>query len=164
MITGKSNLEFAQDILRCGKLQYAHYSDTEVFPLASYGEFFPSVLKDPHAMIKHQPELRETLQNLRSRNMRLFLGTNSHIEYMNVIMSTTLGPGWKELFDLQLSFCHKPGFFRYPDRPFYSVDPTTKTMRGPPITNGADLKLGNAYLEGNATVANQFYQKMLGKE
>lgn len=95
LITGKSNLQFAQDVIQCGKRQFSHYSSEEVFSIDSYGSFFPRVREDPHTLIQPQPELRDILNSLRQRNVRLFLGTNSHVEYMDLIMSATLGPDWK---------------------------------------------------------------------
>ena len=65
VITGKSNLEFAQDILRSVIRQYAHFNKDEVFPIATYGNFFPAVIENPNMYIEAQPELRHTLEILR---------------------------------------------------------------------------------------------------
>ena len=142
LLTGKTNLQFAQDVIQARKRQFSHYTPEEVFALDSYGEFFPAVKRDPHALLHEQPELREVLETLREKNVRLFLGTNSHLEFMNLIMSSSLGKDWKELFDIHFSFCQKPGFFsesQQGSRPFYPVDHSTRNMSGAPITNGIDL-------------------------
>ena len=110
--------------------QYAHFTNEEVFPITQYGDFFPTVVANPNEYIQAQPELKETLLALKERGVRLFLGTNSHFEYMNVIMRATLGLGWEQLFDLHLGNCRKPVFFRFTETPFFCVDEVAKDMRG----------------------------------
>ena len=80
-------------------------------PIASFGGFFPDIIENPHACIVYQPELRAKLEEIRERGTKLFLGTNSHFEYMHVIMKATLGEGWESLFDLNIANCRKPLFF-----------------------------------------------------
>ena len=124
-----------------------------MFPLDSYGDFFPAVKRDPTELLHEQPELREALESLREKNVRLFLATNSHIEYMNLIMSCSLGPNWDQLFDLRFAFCQKPGFFYNPNQPYYSVDKSAKNLKdSDPITDGTNLQLSNTYIEGNANL------------
>lgn len=71
--------------------QYANFNNEEYHTIATYGDFFPTVLEDPSKIIEYQPELRKTLELIRSKGTKLFLGTNSHYEYMEVIMKATLG-------------------------------------------------------------------------
>ena len=144
--------------------QYAHFTNDEVFPITQYGDFFPTVVANPSAYIEPQPELRQTLMALKQRGVKLFLGTNSHFEYMNVIMRTTFGNEWEELFDLYLGNCRKPIFFRFTETPFFCVDESAKDMRGTQVNNGNDLQPNFAYLEGNANIVHQFYQRILGKD
>jgi len=47
VITEKTNLQFARDILTSVLRQYAHFSADEVHPIGSYGDFFPTVLANP---------------------------------------------------------------------------------------------------------------------
>jgi hypothetical protein len=41
----------------------------------------------------------------------LFVLTSSHWEYMELILSTTLGEDWRSLFDLVCADGRKPRFF-----------------------------------------------------
>lgn len=85
--------------------QYAHYNSEEVFPIREFGDYFPEVARDTDRYILAQPHLRSSLEKLRANGKRLFLATNSHEEYMELIMSQTLGPDWKTLFDLSCANC-----------------------------------------------------------
>jgi HAD superfamily 5'-nucleotidase-like hydrolase len=71
--------------------------------MADLGRFF---LKDP--------ELVTTLRRQRDAGRRLFLLTNSEVEYTAAVMDHLVGgaPGsWESLFDLVVCFSRKPGFF-----------------------------------------------------
>ena len=163
VITGKSNLDFANDIYACVLRQYAHYNQENVYKIGQYGQYFPAVCEDPLKYIQYQPELRDSLQELKDRGVRLFLATNSHTESMDLIMETTLGENWKSLFDFQLAYCCKPSFF-FNKTPFYSIDEKASNMKGPAIEDASQLEMGNVYLQGNGLMLHQFYQKLLGKD
>ena len=122
MITDKTNLEVANDVFFSVIENYAHFNNEEVHPIGEYGNFFNVVLAEPSKYIVEQPELRERLEILRSKGMHLFLGTNSHQEYMNLIMKSTLGDGWEQIFDLNVANCRKPLFFRSTDNPMFCID------------------------------------------
>mmetsp|Transcript_48473 Transcript_48473/g.65821 ORF Transcript_48473/g.65821 Transcript_48473/m.65821 type:complete len:81 (+) Transcript_48473:510-752(+) len=78
--------------------------------------------------------MREVLTDLRNSGVKLFLATNSHIEYMELIMETTLGEDWKQFFDLLCSFSCKPSLFNN-TKPFYEVDLNDPKLRGAEITS-----------------------------
>lgn len=120
IIKNKSNLQLQNDLLASIIRQYAHYNEHEVFRIEKFGGFFPEVIKDPKKFIFYQPELRKSLTELKEKGVRLFLATNSHIEYMNLIMEQTLGEDWKSLFDLNLANCRKPLFFINQENSFYA--------------------------------------------
>ena len=137
--------------------QYAHFNEEECHPIGQYGSFFPTVIANPSLYIEAQPELKETLLTLKNRGIKLFVGTNSHYEYMCVIMTATFGEDWLQIFDLKLANCRKPLFFRDPNAPFYCVDESSRVMKGTAIANGADLQPDFCYLEGNANIVHQYY-------
>lgn len=66
---------------------------------------------------------------MRDQGKVLFLGTNSHCEYMELIMSTTLGHDWRNFFDFVFSFCRKPGFFSH-ENPMYIMDRSKADLNG----------------------------------
>lgn len=95
ILTHRSDLEFAQDLMASTIRTYENYDGETAFPIADYGKFFPILLQNPSEYIVFQPELRERILELRARGVKFFLGTNSHFEYMHVIMKATLGAGWE---------------------------------------------------------------------
>lgn len=79
-------------------------------------------------------------------------------------MRATLGDKWEQLFDLNIANCNKPKFFSEHEHPFYSVDTEAKDLKGAAITSGKDLQENQYYLEGNARLVTEFYQKLLGRD
>lgn len=104
------------------------------------------------------------LEQLRSRGLKLFLGTNSHFEYMNFIMRASLGEDWERLFELNLANCRKPVFFTTDQTPFYEVDTAEPNMKGRAITDAGSLQANKAYLEGNSYLVHAYFRQLLGKE
>ena len=100
--------------------------------IETFGKFFPKVLGNPTKYIQYQPDLYKTLTELKRQGKKLFLGTNSHTDYTEFIMKTTLGDNWKELFDIVCSYCRKPVFFwdQKERPPFYALDTKSKNYKG----------------------------------
>lgn len=95
LVPGKTYFDIAVDMRTMVYKHYVHYNEHQVFPIASFGSYFCEVVKNPSKYIQYQPELRTTLKKLRDAGKKLFLGTNSHTEYSNVIMTATLGDDWR---------------------------------------------------------------------
>ena len=102
--------------------QYAHYTADEVHRIGNYGLYFPTVAANPTLYFEPQPDLRKTLEEIRSHGVKLFLATNSHKEYMDLIMETTFGKDWGVLFDLKCAHAQKPNFFRDEKQYFHTID------------------------------------------
>ena len=79
------------------------------------------------------------LETLKKRGVKIFLGTNSHVQYSELIMSTTFGKDWMSLFDLVCSKCCKPRFFNDRSVPFYEVDEKSATLMGASISDISGL-------------------------
>jgi len=90
---------------------YIHYTDSKVQKAATHGTFFPLIWANPSDFIIAQAELREPLRKLREQGAKLFVGTNSHGEFGNLIMTATLGPDWRDFFDFVSVCCGKPRYF-----------------------------------------------------
>mmetsp|Transcript_4339 Transcript_4339/g.2862 ORF Transcript_4339/g.2862 Transcript_4339/m.2862 type:complete len:105 (-) Transcript_4339:308-622(-) len=103
--------------------------------------------------------LKETLKKLRDAGKLIFLATNSHNDYMEVIMRQTIGDDWKDYFDLINAHCRKPGFFGK-DQQFYTVDKNADNLKGPAAQF---LVKGETYLEGNTQMSHEFFCNLLGK-
>ena len=159
VIKDKTNYDFHLDMREMILRQYAHYTEEKVYPASQYGDFFPAVCKDPSRFIQQQPKLKETIKKLRDAGKLIFLATNSHEEYMEIIMKATLGDDWKSYFDLINANCRKPAFFGK-DQPFYTIDKTADNIKGPVAQF---LVKGETYLQGNTQMANEFFCNLLGK-
>ena len=79
----------------------------------------------------------ETFRTLRNSGRRVFLATNSLWDYTDVVMRYLLGGGvnpttgsplWLDLFDVVVTGCGKPAFFKEA-RPLLEVDPATGLLR-----------------------------------
>ena len=81
------------------------------------GNYFASVRENPSKYIYPRLDIRQWLEELRRRNKRLFLATNSRFDYTDLLSSFALGDDWKDLFDLILVDCKKPAFFARADQP-----------------------------------------------
>ena len=103
-------MEFAFDLLDVNSRQLEDKTESEVHSLDTWGQYFPALHRDPNRFVKPIPEFRNVLARLRSEGKQTFLATNSHYEQMEVVMSATLGPNWKNFFDFCLANCKKPLF------------------------------------------------------
>jgi hypothetical protein len=52
----------------------------------------------------------------------VFLATNSHWEFMELIMTATLGDDWRSSFDMVFAFCRKPLFWTNPTTKMFKMD------------------------------------------
>ena len=75
------------------------------------------VKADLARFIVRDPELGPALHKLRSAGKRLFLLTNSHLDYTEAVMRHVLDgvlpeyPSWRNYFDAVITASRKPGFF-----------------------------------------------------
>jgi len=72
------------------------------------------IMQDLERYFIEDPGLRPTLLRFRALGKKLFLLTNSEVEYTEAVMNHVLGDeetDWKELFDLVICASGKPGFF-----------------------------------------------------
>ncbi len=83
---------------------------------------------------------------------------------MNVIMKATLGDDWQQLFDLNIANCRKPLFFRDESSSFYCVDESAANLKGSAVVSGSECQQHDSYLEGNAKLVNQYYERLLNKD
>ena len=164
LLGSRSNLDLANDLNSCILSQYAHYTADEVHRIGNYGIYFPTVLAEPTRYIEPQPDLRMILERLRSLGVKLFVASNSHKEYMDLIMETTFGKGWELLFDLKCAACAKPKFFQDRTRYFHTIDFDMPNFKFEEIRDPKLLTDKCDYLEGNAFQVHEYFQHLLGKK
>jgi len=76
------------------------------------GEYFDSFRRNLYKYIYRRPEVREWLLTLREQGCRLFLVTNSHFDYTDLLLSYSFGEDWRSLFDISIVYAQKPSFFK----------------------------------------------------
>ena len=115
--------------------------------IATYGTYYPQVVKNPELYIRKRENVNLLLKKLREKGKKLFALTNSHYDYCDLIMSTAFGKDWKQLFDLCITCGKKPNFFKSQIEPFFKVDETAPLFCGEEAK--IPLELGKDYLTGN---------------
>ncbi|MGA8892049.1 MAG: HAD-IG family 5'-nucleotidase, partial [Anaeromyxobacteraceae bacterium] len=110
------------------------------------------VKADLPRFVVRDPELGPALHKLRSAGKRLFLLTNSHLDYTEALMRHVLDgilpeyPSWRNYFDVVVTASRKPGFFSG-DTPFVELDGA-----GDPLPGGVKaFERGHTYAGGNRT-------------
>ncbi|MCB1183760.1 HAD-IG family 5'-nucleotidase [bacterium] len=78
------------------------------------GSLKARITADLGAYFERDPDLVPTLRKFRQAGKKLFLLTNSEVEYTGAVMDFLVGGprgSWEDLFDLVVCFARKPGFF-----------------------------------------------------
>ena len=100
--------------------------------------------------IVRDPELGPALHKLRSAGKRLFLLTNSHLDYTEAVMRHVLDgvlpeyPSWRNYFDAVITAARKPGFFSSSE-PFVELDASGASLPGEVTA----FERGHTYAGGN---------------
>ncbi|XP_026671478.1 5'-nucleotidase domain-containing protein 1 isoform X2 [Ceratina calcarata] len=123
------------------------------------GQFFPALKTSPEKyMYKCTTRTISWLKELRKHRVT-FLLTGSNADFVNFTASYALGEDWKSLFDINICFAKKPGFFTE-NRPFLQVN---NFEEGAAIES-KDLKRGEIYSQGNWKGLTEFLGYMSEKE
>ena len=114
------------------------------------GSLKTRVKADLQRFILRDPELGPALHKLRSTGKRLFVLTNSHLDYTEAVMRHVLDgvlpeyPSWRNYFDAVVTAARKPSFFSSAD-PFVELD-----AQGIPLPGEVRLfERGHTYAGGN---------------
>lgn len=122
-------------------------------------KYFSELRANPSKYLyKCDPKVIDWLRNAK-KEKKTFLVTGSHIDFATFTASYTMGPDWKDLFDIIICFAKKPGFFTM-DRPFLQINGNEETD---PI-NANDMKPNSVYSQGNFTELKVFLSKLCNKE
>lgn len=141
------------DKLSPGQVDYWQlYEDTRnCIDEAHRDDTLKSIVKaDVSRYIERDPLLARTLHKLRSSGKKLFLLTNSHLDYTQHVMTYLLenqmpeAPQWQRYFDAVIVAAAKPGFFTK-NEPLFEIDPTSKIISNSVIK----LEKGHLYQGGN---------------
>lgn len=124
------------------------------------GALKAEIIANPERFVDLDPQLAQTLLDLKHAGKRLFLATNSEWHYTRAMMGYAfdpwLGTGvgsehWRSLFDLVIVQAKKPAFFEQ-QLLFQEVvdDETVRPLQGP-------LRSGAIYRGGNAEAVQQHF-------
>ena len=116
------------------------------------GNYFRSIRNNPEKYIYKRPDVRQWLEKLKSANKRLFLATNSRLDYTDLLTKYAFGDDWRDLFDLIIVDCKKPLFFSDPiNRIFQRINENDNQFI--PVTNNdliKDFSKNYIYAFGNS--------------
>jgi FMN phosphatase YigB (HAD superfamily) len=110
------------------------------------------VKADLPRFVVRDPELGPALHKLRSAGKRLFLLTNSHLDYTEALMRHVLDgilpeyPSWRNYFDVVVTASGKPGFFSS-GAPFVELDASGNPLPG----EVKSFERGHTYAGGSRT-------------
>ncbi|MCU0864547.1 MAG: HAD-IG family 5'-nucleotidase [Planctomycetes bacterium] len=126
------------------------------------GQLKAEIIGDPDRFVDLDPDLAQTLLDLKQAGKKLFLATNSEWHYTKAMMgyafdrylgsSGERGMHWRDLFDLVVVQARKPGFFEQ-QAPFQEVvddEGAVRPLQGP-------LRAGVVYRGGNAHAVQQHF-------
>lgn len=105
---------------------------------------------------------------LKSQRKHLFIVCNSHVPFVDLAMSATLGPDWKDFFTIVLANCRKPLFWKH-EGAFFVHNIKAQDRKGVKLVTPEALNQVfherdfKVLLEGNAGVLTKFFQNSLGK-
>lgn len=125
----------------------------------SNGSLKSTITKDMPAYIEANSDIALTLHKLRSVGKKLFLLTNSHWNYTNIVMTYILEnqlpeySSWRSYFDIIIVGSSKPSFF-IDKNPFFEIDTTIATSSSDINTPTRDANdevfdRSKVYLSGN---------------
>lgn len=108
---------------------------------------------------KCSAQLIEWLKLLKKQKKLLFLLTGSHVDFASHTASNTIGPNWRDYFDIVVCFAKKPGFFAL-RRDFLHLD---GVQEGAAVKMD-QLKIGGIYTQGNWADLHQFLTRHVNKD
>jgi len=119
------------------------------------GQLKADIIATPERFVDLDPDLPQTLLDLKRAGKKLFLATNSEWHYTRPMMCYLFddrlqGQSWRDLFDLVIVEAKKPAFFER-SAPFFEVyddDGAERPLQGP-------LRRGVVYRGGDAEAVQQ---------
>ncbi|KAK9890458.1 hypothetical protein WA026_010544 [Henosepilachna vigintioctopunctata] len=116
------------------------------------GIYFSKMKSNPDKYYyKNSDNLINWFKLLKENNKLLFLITGAYVDFAALTASTTLGPNWRDYFDIVVTYAKKPGFFTQ-GRDFIGVDGFKETG----VISLEQLQIGGIYTHGNWDVLHKF--------
>lgn len=135
---------------------FHHNFHYDSFP-QNKGLYFPALKADVSKYIHERQDVRDWLTHLRNNmKVRIFLLTNSHADYSNLLLNHAFGEDWRSVFDLMIYYGNKPSFFS-DSNPFYALNPTK--YREAEVLN-RPIELGDQLCQGNVGELTKFFTRL----
>ena len=132
------------------------------------GNYFQSIRDNPEKYIYQRADVRQWLEKLKAKNQRLFLATNSRLDYTDLLSTYAFGEDWRSLFDLIIVDCKKPSFFSSPENPnkrsFHRSNENNQLL---PVTIEeikTDFQKHFIYTQGNSADLHQLMGEISDKD
>jgi len=152
--------DIIKDLLHAEKNIYWNWSDTTYTPIADYGNYYRELIQNPGKYAYKQDKLKEMLQSLKAKGKVLFIASNSHYEYLKLMMEYTYGKDWVEIFDFIIPNSGKPKFFTQ-ENPFFEIDVNTANRLGKEVK---EFKRHEFYSGGNAKTLEENALRLNGNK
>ncbi|UYV81158.1 NT5DC1 [Cordylochernes scorpioides] len=109
------------------------------------GGFYENLLGSPELYIKKSsPAFKSWLQSLNTKHRtKLFLLSNSPMDFVSFLCSYCLGPSWNEHFDIVITDGDKPSFFMSDSNFQIITQDTTETVSKENLTSNIIYSKGN---------------------
>lgn len=165
----KTSEEIFEDVRTVIIQNYVHYTPDKVHCIKEYGHYFPTVSKNPSHYIEKREDFKQMLIDLKKLGKKVFLSTNSHADYAELIMTSSIGEDWKDYFDLVCVASMKPAFFKdptegpHPPNKFMKVDRNIENYMGAEVT-APDMNDQDVYINGNGADLDAYFARITEKE
>lgn len=164
LLEHKTGQDILDDLADASSFNYHHYHK-KYTPPEEVGFYFPMLKVNPKRFLyKMNAEVFDKLRELRAKGKIVFLVTNAHVGYYDIIFPFVT----QEVEDPVGTFDYvgmngcKPAFFTKPYKnKFYKVDYSKRDLRGP---HDKDFEANKYFLEGNAAELADDFRKRLGKD
>lgn len=120
------------------------------------GGFYSSLQDYPDKYIfQNENYVINWLENFKKAGKLLFLLTGSNVDCASFTAENSIGPKWKQLFDIKVYKARKPGF--------WSLNRSFKKQENGQLSTVNNLRLGEEYYEGNYDELKNFFCNVTGK-
>jgi HAD superfamily 5'-nucleotidase-like hydrolase len=160
----KTGQDILDDLSDASSFNYHHYHK-KYTPPEEVGFYFPMLKVNPKRFL-YKIDLRvfEKLRQLREQGKLVFLVTNAHVGYYDIIfpfITQDVQDPEATLDYVGMNGC-KPAFFTKPfQNKFFKVDYSKRDLRAP---HDKDFAANKFFLEGNAAELTEDFRRRLGKE
>jgi HAD superfamily 5'-nucleotidase-like hydrolase len=164
LLESKTGQDILQDLSDASNFNYHHYHK-KYTPPEEIGFYFPMLKVNPKRFLyKIDPRVFQKLRELKAQGKIVFLVTNAHVGYYDIIfpfITQEEQDAVDTLHYVGMNGC-KPSFFTKPYKnKFFKVDYSKRDLKG---DHDKDFDSNKFFLEGNAAELTDEFRKRTGKD